>query len=77
MKCHNCVAYLYEIQNSKALSFKLQNEFSPVQSMNIMLNIGATKKCLALEAVTNMTDFQQYISICNEQQLTFLLLENT
>jgi len=40
-----------------------------------MLNTGATKKCFALEAVTNMTDFQQYISIYNEQQLTFLLLK--
>lgn len=28
-----------------------------------------------LEAVTNMTDFQQYIAICNEQQLTFQLLK--
>jgi hypothetical protein len=42
-----------------------------------MLNIGATKKGLALEAVTNMTDFQQYISNCNEQHLTFLMLKNT
>lgn len=41
----------FKIQRPKPLKLQItEREFSPVQSLNITLNVGATKKCLALEA---------------------------
>jgi hypothetical protein len=57
-----------EIQNSKAYTS------STFTSTITEHNTGATKKCLALNAVTNTRDSQLHIFICNVQQLNLLML---
>jgi hypothetical protein len=44
-------AAIDKIQRPKPLKLQItEREFSPVQSLNITLNVGATKKCLVFKA---------------------------